>query len=278
MKNLRVLLLALSLGLTPALAWAAGWLPLAAPMAYIGPGDILIYTSYYALRSYNSATRGSKLINACNSTGGADVGCADLFSNASTGLIVPATISGITCPGANCTVKIFYDLAGGGADRTQATVANRFTLPSTGCVGVSGSKPCSVAAGTGGYPSAINSPWNSPSFMTYIGDSASGAAQQSLVCSNNVNFCLFAQGANTVKITGDASGTLNATASQGAIHGISGLANVASSFIVVDAGAPVTGTLGSTPVTTLSWIGSDGFASVKSSGSVFLEGGFLFSN
>src|SRR6266567_9562171 len=28
MKNLRVLLLALSLGLTPALAWAAGWLPL----------------------------------------------------------------------------------------------------------------------------------------------------------------------------------------------------------------------------------------------------------
>jgi len=57
MKNLRVLLLALSLGLTPALAWATGWLPLvkSGGAFYTGPGDIQAFTFWGGLRGYSRA-------------------------------------------------------------------------------------------------------------------------------------------------------------------------------------------------------------------------------
>jgi hypothetical protein len=80
--------------------------------AYKGPDDVTTWQAFWSLRAYSAATRGTKLANVCNSTGGVDVGCADMLSDAVTGNLVSATISGITCPGANCTVKTLYDQVG----------------------------------------------------------------------------------------------------------------------------------------------------------------------
>ena len=102
--------------------------------AYTGPANVVSGASYwYGLFAYNSADRGNALVNVCNSTGGIDIGCADLFSDATTGALVSATVSGITCPGINCTVKTAYDRSGanncsGPCNLTQATVGARPSL------------------------------------------------------------------------------------------------------------------------------------------------------
>src|SRR5216683_1726730 len=151
MKKLSSLLTALF-----SLVWltGAGWLPLAVPSGvqpFTGAGDVVGgAAAWWGLQSYNATTRGTKAVNACNSTGGVDVGCADLLTNSSTGLLVAATVSGITCPGANCTVKIAYDQSGANncsgspCDASQATVANRPTLAAS-CIG---SLPCMQCNGT----------------------------------------------------------------------------------------------------------------------------------
>jgi hypothetical protein len=109
--------------------------------AYTGPGDTLVANSLtgfvaYGLQAYSAATRGSKLAQVCNSTGGTDVLCVDMLSDATTGLLVPQTISGLNCPGSvNCTVRTWYDLIGtactGGCDILQTSPASRATLSVT---------------------------------------------------------------------------------------------------------------------------------------------------
>jgi hypothetical protein len=111
---------------------------------YTGPGDVVASAkAWYGLRAYSAATRGNALVNVCNSTGGTDVGCGDLFSDATTGAMVAATIGGITCPGANCTIKTWYDQTAGGnctgsCDLTQSGITIRPTLVAS-CIG---SLPC----------------------------------------------------------------------------------------------------------------------------------------
>jgi hypothetical protein len=87
----------------------------------------------YGLHAYSAATRGTKLAEVCNSTGGTDVLCVDMLSDASTGKLAPQTIGGLSCPGSvNCTIKLWYDLIGtactSGCDILQNTVASRATL------------------------------------------------------------------------------------------------------------------------------------------------------
>lgn len=154
------LALALSLLLTSAQAQVG--LPFPGPGAviasnYIGLGDVISGAqAYWGLRAYSSATRGNRFANVCNSTGGVDIGCADMFTSATTGAVVPATISLIACPGANCTVKTLYDQSQANAclstacDITQATVANRPTLnvgTSVGCTSVG--QACLIWPGIG---------------------------------------------------------------------------------------------------------------------------------
>lgn len=132
-----------------------GYMKAPSGSSYTGPGDIVSGWSYwYGVRAFSAATLGNALVNVCNSTGGTDVGCADLSSNATTGNLVAATVGGITCPGANCTIKIWYDQSGNGRNATQATIASRASLTAS-CIG---SLPCAVPPGTGvGYTAtAIN--------------------------------------------------------------------------------------------------------------------------
>jgi hypothetical protein len=106
---------------------------------YTGPGDVVTGPlAGYSTVAWNSASRGNKLYNICNSTGGTDVGCADIFSSATTGLTVPATVGGITCPAASvtvCTVKTWYDGTGNGFDCAEATIADRPLLLASGGIG-----------------------------------------------------------------------------------------------------------------------------------------------
>jgi hypothetical protein len=96
---------------------------------YAGPGDVAsAFVAFWSsTRAYNFSKRGAAIINVCNSTGGVDVGCADMTTDLLTGVLTPATISGISCPGASCTVRTFYDQVGSN-NCTQNTIANRGTL------------------------------------------------------------------------------------------------------------------------------------------------------
>jgi hypothetical protein len=105
-----------------------GWSPVTAPAAvrppYTGLGDINPgYQVFFSTRAMSSALRGNKVVNACVSGQ-----CADLFSSATTGDLVPAVIgtTGITCPGnAGCTAN-WYDQVSG--HLTTAAVANQPTF------------------------------------------------------------------------------------------------------------------------------------------------------
>lgn len=128
---------------------------------YSGPGDVVGGAlAAWSLRAYNAADCGNKLINACNSTGGVDVACADIASSATTGALVPQTIGGITCPGTNCTIKTWYDRSGANAcsggvpsDMVQATVASRAALTAS----LYGSFPAAVFSGAQSYtPTCTN--------------------------------------------------------------------------------------------------------------------------
>jgi hypothetical protein len=122
--------------------------------AFAGAGDVVSGAlAYWGLRAYSAATRGAKLVNACYESGGSDTGCADLSSDATTGILDAGVVDGThTCPGASCTIKTFYDLTGNGHDATQATVANRAALTAA-CLGTN---PCAVFSGGQYYVASGN--------------------------------------------------------------------------------------------------------------------------
>lgn len=103
--------------------------------AYTGTGDVITtnWKAWFGFRAFTSATRGNKLMNVCDSTGGVDVTCVDMFSSPVTGYLVVTSPGGVGCA-ANCTVKTLYDqsgalfCAGSACDVTRATVAGRATL------------------------------------------------------------------------------------------------------------------------------------------------------
>ena len=116
--------------------------PAAGGGGYTGPLDVSGWSANVvacgSLRACNAAVRGNAVVNVCDSTGGTDVACADLSTDATTGQLVAATVGGGTCPGTlgtNCTVKKLYDqlatnaCGGGSCDWIQNTIANRPTLP-----------------------------------------------------------------------------------------------------------------------------------------------------
>lgn len=161
--------------------------------SYTGPGDVVGAKAWIGLRAYSAADRGNRLVNACNSTGGGDV-CVDLLSDAATGNLVSQSVNGGTCPGTNCTVKIFYDRsglnlcgAGSACDYTQNTVAGRATLVAN-CIGA---LPCARAAGAQSYTS-LNFPAQAQplTLSTVARRNPSSSAQQGLFSFSTGNFQL----------------------------------------------------------------------------------------
>lgn len=246
--------------------------------AYTGPGDLATFSNWYGLRAFSSADRGSHLINVCNSTGGVDVGCADLSSDASTGALVSATVSGITCPGANCTVKTIYDRKGS-LDLTQATVANRPTLPAS-CATTS--KPCmSFVRGSSQFLTMTTSATSLSQPFTQYGVAEQttgnfGVANPWFGATNNggsnASFLQYDGSAQNTAIC-NAGTSLSETAAQSTWHVIQFLANGASSDCTVD-GTSHTGNAGSNTVTLRIVIGAQNYVGGSGLTGDVVEAGF----
>lgn len=212
---------------------------------FVGAGDLTITATvqaYWGLRAWTSATRGNKLINACNSTGGTDVGCGDMFSDATTGILASATIGGITCPGANCTVKTIYDISGqtncssAVCDLTQATVANRPTL------GISGvnSRPCmqftaassqSLVNSTNFAPVSATQPFT----VSYVADrtGATGAIGNVIESGASIQIGFFSSANTIFEYAGGSVASLGSV-TDSTFHAVQNILNGASSVIYVD--------------------------------------------
>lgn len=186
----------------------------------------------------NSAKRGTKVANICNSTGGVDVGCADLSSDAITGNLVSATVSGIACPGANCTIKIWYDQIGsactGPCDATQATVATRPTL-TTSC-GSLGKAFCAAFSGsqflqTANLGSSISLPITFSSVAIHTGSGAIHAIVGGALANDAEMF--FNSVANQAGVFANNAFAVNA-ATDNAWHALQGIEQVSSGIMNVD--------------------------------------------
>jgi hypothetical protein len=225
-----------------------------APPSYTGPGDVVSgAVAWWGLRAYSSATRGNKAVNVCNSTGGVDVGCGDLSTDATTGALVAATISGITCPGTNCTVKIIYDQTagnncgnGGGTscDLSQATISLRPLLKAS-CIG---SLPClDQSAGTSAgldtaatfSPNIAAQPFVASCVFNYVDNT--DAFLMGITGGTQVR--LNQTGAGLVGLFAGSAFDPDVTTSQNAFHAIQATFNGASSEIYLD-GSGTTGNPG----------------------------------
>lgn len=111
-------------------------------VTFSGPGDIVSgATAWYGLRAYSAADKGNRLLNVCNV---ADVACADLSSDATTGALVISTIGGSSCSVVACTIKTMYDRSGSGLDVTNTTIAQRPVL-TLNCINTT--LPCATFSG-----------------------------------------------------------------------------------------------------------------------------------
>jgi hypothetical protein len=238
-----------------------------AAVTFTGPGDqvasALVW--YSASRAYSTADRGNKLMNVCNSTGGVDVGCADMVTDATTGALVPQTISAITCPGANCTVKTFYDRSGGAKDITQSVVASRATLTAS----CTGSIPCAVCAGGCVYTSAGTVAQSQPYSSAWVGERTGATSSYGvMIASVGVGTETgFGASTNRVFIYGPPELDMNSVADNSP-HACQIVFNGASSSINCDSASQVTGTS--------SAVSMSGFISILgNNGSLQLTGDFF---
>ena len=203
--------------------------PKAASASYTGPGDVTSGAlAWWGLRAYSSATRGTKAANVCNV---ADVACADLSTDASTGALIITTIGGSSCSIVTCTVKTLYDQSGGtnctgsvACDLTQATIGNRPTLV-VSCVS---SLPC-MAWTSGQSLVSVNvaSTLSDPYTMSVVGERTAGFTTYSDLIGDvgGNGQLLFTNSANTGMLFAG-SLALTATANDSVFNAMQGLVTI----------------------------------------------------
>ncbi len=151
--KLRTALILLALFLASAVGAQGYWqsrlqVSVGSAPAYTGPGDVVSGAVFwFGLRAYSSADRGNALINVCNV---ADVACADMSSDATTGALSVTTIGGSSCSIVTCTIKTWYNRGSAGGSVTQATIAQRPTL----IVSCTSGLPCAAFATVNGLSGA----------------------------------------------------------------------------------------------------------------------------
>jgi len=242
--------------------------------AFTGPGDTanagaaLVYLT--ANQAFSAATRGQAIMNVCNSTGGVtDLGCANIVTDAVTGIAVPQTIAGLPCPdaGGNCTIQQFIDTSGAnncGASQNvacnpfQNTIADRASwMPNQ-----VGGKACAVGAGAAGLqystPNSFGqvSSFNQPYSVLAVAERTGATSTQRRVLygGNNAADLEFATAGNMLFYAGGAAPT--ASAADNAPHAVAAFFSGASSTLSVDSYSastlnPGTTALGNTVITML---------------------------
>jgi hypothetical protein len=226
----------LYLAVSPALADdlsapIGGFPPISGEVSYTGPGDIETFTAFYGIMAYSSATRGHALLIVCNSTGGTDIGCADIYSSTTNGALVPATIAGITCPGANCTVKTAYDLTGNGNNTTQSTIANRPTLSASGGPG---GRPGIFCASNQMLTISPIPTLTQPFSMSGVAIRTGNTTAFGTIINSGGNGPELPFGSSANSLGEYAGSVLIAAAKDGTWHAIQGLFNSAGSSIYID--------------------------------------------
>lgn len=204
-----------------------------APPAYSGPGDVVSSAlMWWGLRAYSAATKGNVAINVCNV---ADVACADLSTDATSGALTISTIGGSSCAIVSCTIKTLYDQTGNGYDLTQATIANRPVL-TINCIG---SLPCMTGNGTStAIANTTNLGGVTPITHSVVAERTGNTSADNTIISSNGGLIqgLFDNTADNVEIY--QGGTLpTAPATDNAFHALQYVYNSASSVISVDGSA-----------------------------------------
>lgn len=121
---------------------------------YSGQGDLKAYAIWWGMYAFSAADRGTAAINLCNVS---DVVCADISTDATTGLLPNApTVGGSDCSMVACTIKKFYNkgTSGSGYDAVQNTIGNRAAFLSS-CGGLGSNIPCASATAAS-YKTASN--------------------------------------------------------------------------------------------------------------------------
>jgi len=234
--------------------------------AYTGPLDVIASAkACYSLRACSSAKRGTKAVNACNSTGGGDV-CVDLLTDASTGNLVAQSVNSGTCPGTNCTIKIWYDQTAGNAcagattcDVTQATVANRPTLEAN-ILNTTLPAAHFVATSTQKMVGANSLTVAQPLTLSVVAEHPSGTAALVGIFSDTSTPTGFFFSSTTANVALFASAlTANVAASDNAFHTFESLFNGASSSIFMDGTANTGLSSGASGFASAVNIGTTGF-------------------
>jgi hypothetical protein len=219
------------------------------PPSYTGPGDVVGTGTvvWYGLRAYNAtqASAGAKAVNVCLAS---NASCTDMVVD-SAGDLVVTTVGGSSCGSVSCFVHTIYDQSGVTAcgsgslpcDMVQTTAADqpRFIINCIGslpCIQFSsGSQGLSSTSGITGHSTASGSTMTG--FAGVGGTIASGSFE---VGGCSINFANL--GFNNAISADDVymfnGGTpylqVGVTTGAGVYHSLVGVANAASSVLVVD--------------------------------------------
>ena len=198
---------------------------------YQGPGDIQKFLVWGSpIRAYSQGTCGLPAAYVCDSTGGTDNGCADMYTSVTTGQLVPKVIGshslncGVDNTG-NCKVKIIYNIplsatcptrgAGGtpgSCDAVQNTVANRYGLYNgaiSGCNTIP--MPCMFSSAAGaGYTLNSSLTLTQPFTLWAIAFTVTSTSTNTLISVGNANIHQSTGSPGSVLSTCD-SGTATAT-------------------------------------------------------------------
>ena len=192
--------------------------------AYVGPGDVQAFTAWGSpLRAYSRTTCGLPAAYMCDSTGGVDNACADVFTSITTGKIIPKMIGSLMCfaeSSGNCTAKIVYNIplnttcttrgAGGTpgtCDAVQNTIANRYGAYNTGCNG--GLVPCMFSPSIAGAGYTLNSSLTlaQPFTLWAVAFTVASSTTDTIIAVGNANIHFSSGSAGNVLNTCDSSAT-----------------------------------------------------------------------
>lgn len=230
--------------------------PLDAAVAYQGPGDVVAFGAWGGVRAYSSAKRGNVAVNVCNL---ADVACADLSTDATTGDLTVGLIGGSSCAVVTCTVKTLYDQTGNtncttACDWTRAVIADRPTLV-VNCVN---GKACLNLSGNQGLISpALAATSSQPNSMSAVAQRNSGTVFEAIIV-NSAGTCgiIFNNAANGVRPYCPSLPTA-ISATDGVWHALQEVFNGTSGAMMVDS-VDVTGiNSGTTSLSSTLFVGTN---------------------
>lgn len=250
---------------------SVGLPPCGGAVGFQGIGDILSGAlAMWGTQAYTAATRGNKVVNACQNVANSYVGCVDLSTDATTGKLVPGLVNGLACNVITCIVHTFYDQSGtnncGGiaCDLTPNAIGNApaltlSVLGGTACVSFTSASSQALQNVTGFTQAQIYSlsavaerTGNTSAYNGIFADTS--AASQLGFDQTSGNVMIYAGGAFVP----------TAPATESVFHAMQFVVNAASSSFYVDgANTPASSNPGSTGIASTIFMGTNGTSTLQ---------------